>query len=64
MHDVENQNMEANLDVVLDRLRQGASQEVSGCVWGRGVVCVCSIWVLKALSSSRFLQLQLLFHRF
>jgi len=28
VHDVENQNMEANLDVVLDRLRQGASQEV------------------------------------
>ena len=27
-HDVENQNLEANLDVVLDRLRQGASQEV------------------------------------
>ena len=24
-----NQNMEANLDVILDRLRQGASEEVS-----------------------------------
>jgi len=43
VHDVENQNMEANLDVVLDRLRQGASQEVSGCVWGRGVGYVFSI---------------------
>ena len=30
-HDVENQNLEANLDVVLDRLRQSASQEV--CVY-------------------------------
>lgn len=27
-HDVENQNLEANLDVVLDRLRQSASHEV------------------------------------
>ena len=35
-HDVENQNLEANLDVVLDRLRQSASQEVL-CV----CVCVC-----------------------
>ena len=30
-HDVENQNLEANLDVVLDRLRQSASQEVYVC---------------------------------
>ena len=29
MHDIENQNMEANLDVILDQLRQGASEEVS-----------------------------------
>ena len=28
MHDKANQNLEANLDVVLDRLRQGASPEV------------------------------------
>ena len=28
LHDVDNQNLEANLDVVLDRLRQGASEEV------------------------------------
>ena len=30
-HDVENQNLEANLDVMLDRLRQSASQEVHVC---------------------------------
>ena len=35
-HDGENQNLEANLDVVLDRLRQSASQEVHVCV------CVCA----------------------
>ena len=28
LHDGHNQNLEANLDVLLDRLRQGASQEV------------------------------------
>lgn len=27
-HDMENQNLEANLDVLLDRLRQSASKEV------------------------------------
>ena len=32
-HDVENQNLEANLDVVLDRLRQSASKEVCTCMW-------------------------------
>ena len=30
-HDVENQNLEANLDIVLDRLRQSVSQEVHVC---------------------------------
>lgn len=34
-HDVENQNLEANLDVVLDRLRQSASQEVCTYVQAR-----------------------------
>ena len=28
-HDAQNQNLEANLDVVLDRLRQGPIHEVS-----------------------------------
>lgn len=29
-HDAQNQNLEANLDVVLDRMRQGSSEEVRG----------------------------------
>ena len=27
-HDTQNQNMEANLDIVLDRMRQGSTEEV------------------------------------
>ena len=31
-HDVENQTLEANLDLMLDRLRQSATPEVTGMI--------------------------------
>lgn len=34
-HDTQNQNMEANLDLVLDRMRQGSTEEVRGREGGR-----------------------------